>query len=250
MGDSLIIDWINENENRSYPLQYIPNSAGSALDNVILDAAIFYDGETIHNIVYLTEIEVSGNDRIIKITGQPNFTAASVATATYPLYIRNSKKSLLVIGSGIKDIAETTVYENVRFEGSVCYFFTKPWRGVSSLGFNNATPLTGEIVFEEGYQFGIDVTGSVIELDANRNKGEPIGCTKFFNSIPDDCSSIISFMNGVGVVNQGDNFQLVAGPNISIFNDPENHRIYIGLNFEKDDVCETPLPRPHATLQL
>lgn len=217
------------------------------LESLILDACLVFT-TTVPSPVNLISVVV-GTNYIISVTGQSSFTVLDAANAEYPYYVRNTQGSLLVIGESIKEIESNSTF-NVPFEPTVCYEFSSEWSGVDSISFNNSAPLSGEITFSEGYQFGIDVSGSNISLSADKSRGNPVDCSKFFPGyVPDDCSNIISYINGVGVINNGDDFSLSAGSHIAIYPDKENHRIYIGLNFDdpSQDICPAIIPNPIST---
>ena len=247
MSDSLIIDWLNENKFRSYPMRNRGNRVttnGKSLDSFILDANLIYTDDTMPDPIKLTDMifTPSGMDHIctFRISGQTDFVISNVETATYPVYIRNSSGSLLVIDEDIKTVGYTTEsYTDVEFEPSLCYHFNTPWKGVSSLSFNGSQAYQGYIIFNEGYQFLLnpDLNKNTITLGARGIYGVPIGCEEFFPSVEKDCPSIISTINGVTLNNNNQQFIFTPGSNIAIFADPDNHKIYVGLNFESVDIC-------------
>jgi len=51
-----------------------------------------------------------------------------------------------------------------------------------------------------------------------------------------DCNELISKINGISPDDDGE-FRFARGGNIVILEDPENHRIFIGLNFRPEDIC-------------
>lgn len=134
--------------------------------------------------------------------------------------------------------------DNIIFEETTAIQFDGPWMGVTSVSFNSPFGLSGELDWIEGYQFRIDINDNKVTLGARRNYGQPVSCEQFFDSIVNDCSDIISYINSVGVAGNPGNFTFIAGPHVKLYEDVENHRIYVGLNFDTPDVCKTVLPNP------
>jgi hypothetical protein len=240
-----VLDWLNENELRGYPLRENTNrligNTGVLLDKIILDAQIIYAANPIPATVNLTQIVVAGDSVTFTVLNQPNFVVSK--SASFPVYIRNSEGSLLVIGKTVASIPDGTYNLTVPFEDGVCSEFRDAWKGVQSISFDGASK-TGDITFEEGYQVDIKIKGSEIHLSADANYGKPIGCEEFFGATVNDCDEIISSINNITPFNNPSDYRFVAGRNVSIFEDPENHRIYIGLNFSEDSVCKSPLANP------
>ena len=81
-----------------------------------------------------------------------------------------------------------------------------------------------------------------VQITVGRNEGLVLGCTSYFTE-PDDCSSVISNINGATPTISGGTIKLIAGDHVKIFEDPQRSRIYIGLDFGPNDTCTTtPLP--------
>lgn len=256
MADSLILDWLAENAHRSYPLRYDAGTMPLALDGVLLDACLIFEGAAVTGApIHLTSLVVSGQTVTFNVTDQAPFVltnrVSTVVVANgvsltvltvYPHYLRNATNSLLVIGEAVKE-AVTSSPLNARFEDSLCHLLNAPWQGVSSFS-AGAGAVSGAAVWTEGAQFGLvgDAAKSSVELKADRNAGTPLGCASHFG-VAQPCDSVIAWLNGVGVPVQLGDLKLIAGDNVAIFEDPENHRIYIGLNFKKTDVC--PVIRTH-----
>lgn len=252
MPESLIIDWLNENQYRAYPLKNKGNRAfgsGLNLDTIILDANLVAPYLSDNVSVVINNISVSGSDCIIS-TNIGSFTVTSYLTASYPYYIRNSH-GLLVVSSDITQVVGINYFLSVEFEESVVSIFDSYWSGVASISFNSDFINNSSIELQAGYQFQLsaDEDTSTITFGANRLYGIPIGCEEFFPDIPKDCDSLIAYIDGVGVTNNGGSFTFTAGSNIAIYNDPDNNRIYIGLNFEPEDVCVNINARPNPNIQ-
>ncbi len=240
-----VLDWLDENTYRAYPLreQEVILINDIAIEDILLDANLVYDDVLPGEDVKLETIEVDGSDIYFFVTSQQPFFIENFAAQEYPLAVRNSAGSLLVFGEGTKQLYSNSS-PNAKFESSVILEVAGPWLGVSSMKFNGSPEKSGDVTWLEGFQFKITGDDQEITLGAKRNFGSPISCEVFFPSVASDCEDIISYINSVGVNNNPDKFNFLAGSNISIFEDPENHRIYIGLNFTEEDVCETPLPNP------
>lgn len=244
MANSLVLDWLAENEQRAYPLKETINrqSSGSyyLTNDVILDAQLVYSSDP--GTVQLTSIVVSGNNVTFNVTGSVQFVADK--TQPFPQYLRLVSNHLLVVGEGITDITDGTYnFSSVTFEPSVVHEFYGPWFGVESISFDGETALTGTINLYEGFQFEIRIDEQELFLGANSIYGIPIGC-EHFGDKPNNCDDIISFINGVQP--DGNNhLQIIAGPGINVWDDPEHHRIYVGFNFTSaDDLCKDIPPTP------
>lgn len=249
MPDSLIIDWLNENQYRAYPLKnkgVRSFDTNLNLDTMILDANIVTDIVSTSNPVKLTGITISGGNCTIATDISQTFVISNYLSASYPQYIRNNNGSLLVVGDDIKNVTSNFTFTTVEFEESVITIFDPYWYGVWSVSFNGELIDSASMTFEAGYQFKItaDEDTSTIKLGANMNYGIPIGCDEFFPGIDKDCNDIISYINGVTVSGNGSDMKFTSGSNIAIYNDPDNNRIYIGLNFESPDVCQNINERP------
>ena len=107
---------------------------------------------------------------------------------------------------------------------------------MQSLTFDGGASVTGNLNFLEGYQVDIAITGSTITFGAGSKYGVPIACGTFFNFI-DDCDSIISYINGVAADGKGI-IHLLNGGGMVILDDPENHRIFVGMPNGSEDVCK------------
>lgn len=251
MAESLVVEWLNENYYRAYPLKegLTPVVIGQFdFFKSVLDACLVYSTLPV-GAVHLYGFGVNGYDLNIYVTGQSVFTITNYKTATYPYYVRNTENSLLVLGEECKSIPNTRK-DNLtfEFEESVCFETGGAWEGVSSIAFNDDATLTGEINFKEGYQFDIGISGKVLSLEAGKQYGIAIDCTKYFE-LTNDCSNLVGFINGTGVVENPGDFSIIAGENISIFSDKPNHRIYIGFNFsKKSDICQDIIENPMPTI--
>ena len=239
----MIVSWQNENELRAYPLK---NNQAVALNNdVIIDAQLVvstYAPQT------LDSISISGGTITVSVVGNTFSTTWSSDTAAYPQYIRNSNGSLLVLGKGCALLSGTQTFSSAYFEDSVILQFSNAWLGVSSVSFSpidtgtlTSTPvqLTGAIILTEGYQTNILVSQNEIAITADSLFGNPIGCSQP-DYIANDCSSIISYINGVSTPDGTLLFE--EGTNFAIYPDPTNHAIYLGLPYNATDICKYILP--------
>lgn len=238
MSDSLIIDWLNENEQRAYPL-VINNSLNS---QIILDASLVYEAAGSITAV-ISSITVVGNIVTIAVPGITSFSF-NKQTVTYPHYAY-SGCSLIVVGQSITTLVSTGTI-NVPFDPSVIYDLRGKWRGVSKLKVSANQvdiELIGDIVWTEGYQFAVSSKDEHnINLAAGNQYGLTVPCGTNLFGYPNDCSDIISFINGVTTMTDPGKFNLTSDNGIKILEDPENNRIFIGLNFDVTDVCKKILP--------
>lgn len=254
MGQSTVVEWLNENSNRAYPLlsdtsTEVSGNGGVTINvqNIILDANIVYTEDDLPDVVKLESISSNGNDLTFRISGESSevFLLENALTATYPNYIRNSQGSLLVLGEEAKAcvIAANPSLEltDVIFEPSVVSECRGRLRGVTSLSFSGST-LVGLVELVEGYQTGIEFkVGNTLYISASPSEGLPLDCRNFFqNELVYDCGVAVSWVNGATAAENGGRLKLTAGRNIRIFEDKENSKIYIGLDFEPEDICVLP----------
>ena len=148
-----------------------------------------------------------------------------------------------MVGAEIAKIKSNLYPVNQLFLPSVCHIFNTPWQGVKSLSFNGEA-VTGDIKFTEGYHIGITPTPLGFLIKAGRNYGLPLGCGKVYPelNVPDDCASVVSTLNSVSAGGDGD-FKLSGGSGVAVFNDKDNHRIYVGLNSSTGTLCTKPAQR-------
>lgn len=111
MPQSLIIDWLDENALRAYPLKdscdfTIPGSTVT-LDKLILDANFIYYG-TIPTAIKLESIEYAGTFVKFFVTGLSEFVINDITQVSYPHYIRNGEGSLLVVSDLVYELMSIT----------------------------------------------------------------------------------------------------------------------------------------------
>lgn len=241
-----VLDWLYENELRSYPFKMtatkVANSATYTVpNNLLLDAQFTFD--THPGSFSLTKITNTDNtDIVFEFSDTTTITVAKGISS--PHYHRTSTGKLLVIGLALNDVPiGTHNFSALVFEPSTIYAFGGPWKGVSSLSFDNSSPTTGAFNFIDGYQMELTSSAKIIKVAIGNIYGTPVSCETFGDS-PDDCSDIISTINGVSP--DGNNELLLrAGNGFVVWDDPPNHRIYVGLAFTSiGDVCPTITPFP------
>ena len=124
-NQSTVVEWLNENALRSYPLtEDSPRFVYSGLVKIdlnalVLDATLFYD--TIPTSTTLDMIVTSGSNLVIYVAGQLSFMISNYQTATYPYYVRNLNNSLLVIGDA--STIPTNLVFNVGSEFEPCVLY-------------------------------------------------------------------------------------------------------------------------------
>lgn len=246
MANSLVLDWIFENEQRAFPFKEnnvrVSNGQTCTLTNdCILDAQFIFDSVQ-GDLVYLQTVTVSGDNVTFKVNG---ISFLFLKSGTFPQYNRLPSGHLMVAGKGIKNLPNglhNFSVNNPALEAAVVHEYTGPWLGVKSLTFDN-NQLVGSLMFNEGFQFEIGLSNNNITFGVNGLYGVPITCdtTPFNVNLLNDCGDIISFINGAGPTGKH-LVHIVAGGGIVVLNDPPNHRIYIGFTFsDSADICE-PIP--------
>ena len=243
MADSLVIDWLNENEFRAFPLkEAISRTADSGYkltDNVLVDAQFVF--ESLAENVSLTRITVNSNT-VQFVVGSLTFTAS--LSQTYPQYLRHDQGSLLVVGGGATSIpVGVHNFSSVVFEPSVSCEFGGEWLGVKTLEFETAEKLIGNINLIEGYQTDLNIIPDTIYIELGKYLGKHILCNSF-SSVINDCSTIVSFINGAAPNEKSEIF-LKGDSNIVVIDDPEYHRIFVGAIYvNAQDICQDISPNP------
>ena len=271
-NESSILEWLEENQYRAYPLQAVGQrgfQTALSLDSLILDAQLLFHG-TANNRqlpaeVKLESIVVAGSQLTLTVTNQPSFSFNRTG-ASYPMYLRNSNNSLLVVSSVADTITVDAAFTDVKFEDCVCTPVFGLNAGVQSLTLQRSgdslaagdrtssisiVTLEGLIELKEGRQFDIQLQGQTLKLGAGRNFGVPIGCGDWFTDlgVEDNCGDLVSSINGVRPEASPGPIFLKGGQHIKIFSDPEFHRIYIGLDFDAEDVCNVVKTQPLINLK-
>lgn len=275
--ESLVVDWLNENEDRAFPLLETGNKTADTSyvlsDNVIVDALLNFSGGTITDTINLLTIVHSGGNVTFTFTGSGNvFTVAD--NITDYTYVRNSNGSLLVVGPAVSTIPNGThTFTGLGVEPALCIEMSGAWLGVSSIAVSpkydtvdvdsfrpvlplsadtTTSPLVGDIIFAEGFDFGIKFSGQTIALNVGASQGIPLSCTdEFVSSEQKDCEDIISYINGIGpnsdgilTLFPGTDIDIFMLPSSSPFYDPYDtgvlanlHSLFVGFDFQETDLC-------------
>lgn len=249
-----VIDWLNENELRAFPLMSFANKAlglGTLLslpDNFLLDLQLVTALDLGNNVVSLTKI--TRTSTALNISFGIALTAQIITTFTipatvmsYPYYVRQPDGCLAVFGEGAAVLYAactnaTNLSLNIPVEPSVCVQFNGPWLGVSSVSADpqkqgdtavgrrsqpklpltdvSKTLLTGDVQLLEGYNFRVDINNSLIDLEIGSNFGLSMSCsTSFLPTECLDCTELVSYINGIPPDSSG-NFRLLAGSNVLV----------------------------------
>jgi hypothetical protein len=270
-----VIDWLNENELRSFPLLY----NGELPSDFLIDLQLIFKSHNIEAVpIFLKSFKkVSTNLEIV--FGSLNesiftFTLPSPETQSYPYYLRASNGCLVTFGEGAKTVfsvaLSTSTILNLPVDPSVCYQFNNAWLGVSSIACEpnkqtrtnsyapilplipaTSAPLIGDITFLAGYNFRVNINNEAIDLEIGGGYGLKMDCNTFFlEETFRDCSDIVSYINGIPPDEDG-NFRLLQGADINIvpgttltedFEDlfqqkANEHSLFVGLSFQQNDVC-------------
>jgi hypothetical protein len=239
-----IVEWLNENELRAYPL--IEGKTIAAIpDNTILDLQLVLDENTSPVGAELIDFTVGFYQVTINFTGNNSFSfsytngeTGSLSDISYPLYLRNDKGSLLVLGKGLMEVETySTIVCNVPVEPATVYQFGGAWLGVTSLNSspkylsiaNSVEPelplvvdettngVIGDVELDPGYNFRINFNNNLINMAAGFGYGLQMSCnTHFIDPSLLDCPDIVSYINGVPPDSSGV-FRFTAGSNIYLF---------------------------------
>jgi hypothetical protein len=233
MSFSTVVEWLNENSLRSYPLvEGSPRTIMSGqvsldLHSLILDASLFYD--IAPDEVKLVSVQTSGSTLTIQVTGQANFVLANYNTTSYPQYVRNTNHSLLVLGDATGIPTNLTFQANALFELSATTEVYPNTKGLSSLTIDGTT-LTGNISLSDGYQCSLIPSGNTLQIEVGKGEGQPLPCVSI-KGVTNDCDDVVSSLNGVTPTSTGGILKIVAGNHVKVIDDPDNNRIFIGFDF-------------------
>lgn len=241
MSLSTVVDWLNENALRSYPLvegspRYITSGEVKVdLYALILDAVLFYSSAP--DNAQITSIQTNGFNLTIHVAGQSNFVLSNYTTASYPQYIRNTEHSLLVLGDASAIPTNLTFTVNATFELSTTIEVYPNTKGLSSLTIDGTT-LTGDIPLSDGYQCSLIPNGNTLQIEVGKGEGQPLPCASV-KGVTNDCASVVSAVNGVTPTATGGILKIVAGNHVKVIDDPDNNRIFIGFDFTANQVIPT-----------
>ncbi len=232
-----MIEWLNENKFRAFPLK--SNSSYISVSDVLLPNDGILDAQLITslgagNSFTVTISPYTGLTRTVTVSSVGTFTFTNNGEICYS----RIENGLLVFSPNFATLPDTTlIYNDVEFEPAVLYPFYGKLKGVSEVLFNGLVSVTDSFQLKNGYQASSLKTDDItLTLEVGRNEGNPLTCTRTV-SAPDDCSSLIYSVNGVAPENN--TLRFVESNYIQIFDDPPNHRIFIGLAFNRDNICNT-----------
>lgn len=254
MSNSTVVQWLNENTLRAYPLTadstryFVVGGTTYDLYQIILDAMIASSTVTdplqiVSIVTYLDEMTITLSDS--KTFQYGNITLPYTACTT-PVYVRNSNFDLLVLGPAIASIPENTTitFTNVSFEPCVVYEIPATI-GVSNINIGEWSGLTSNVGLGEGYQTALIPGTNQIDIEVGKNYGPPLPCGNFISTtIPFDCSSIISSVNGVTANKTGNPIFFTGINHVVVYDDPDDHRLYIGYDFQASDVSTQKMLNP------
>lgn len=236
MPDLALHEWLGENSLRPYPLvrNYDATNPSIKIPNdLILDALFVVDSPTTR--VSINKIIINSNFAQIFVDTLPPNEFTIDKSRDFPQSIRLSNGNLLVAGEGAKYLPEGEYLYNggvngLVFENSVVIPFQGKWKGVNTITAESTALSTSEIELIQGSQVKLTPTEGVVVVAAGSSYGIPVTCTESVAN----CSNILSFVNDVS----GSTVYLTEGQGISVIDDPENHRIFIGLKHPTDSICK------------
>jgi hypothetical protein len=308
-----VLDWLNENELRAYPLLddnskllLVAGNPWTLPDNFLLDLQLVIKDFSLHttttvdgtaDVVVSRQILLKNlkftSENTVEITFGAfvdsafvlveKFVIAAPNTQTYPIYVRTVKGNLAVFGLGVQSFAAAATVDvdvpiDIPVESSSCIQFNDAWLGVSSVGtvpekktqllsrepllpidsVTQTNHLAGDIDFLAGYNFRVNISDNLIDLEIGGSYGLVMTCDKhFIHEEYRDCHKLVSYINGVPPDISG-TFRLLAGSNIEIvtgqalgeFSDnirnaqlqdqheiANAHTLFVGLTFSATDLC-------------
>lgn len=251
MSLSTVVEWLNENENRAYPLtsnstRYLVKGRNTYdLYPVILDAMLVFT--TLVTSVSLTKIKAVSGDLTITLSADSTlieFIITDYKNVVYPQYLRDTNQNLLVVGAAATSLPDNITFEvvNTAFEPSVIYEMLPDVLGVSDLTIGDHL-FTGNIVLSDGVQLSFTPNKNAIAFEVGRNEGIPLGCGDYSAGTP-DCGAVVSSVNGVTPNKTGNPIFFTGKNHVTVYDDPDSNRVYIGLDFTAADIPEQKLSRP------
>ncbi len=244
-GFDTVVDWLNENGLRAYPLtnESLRQFSSFTLDNILLDAQFVDRTGALAADEQLLSIQCDPVN-IVFFTTSDFFEVPR--SSVFPLAVRTSKFNLLVVGEAVKNLPGTASFSfsNVFFEPATIFEFANAWKGVTSLTIsdtripaNTGTFGVDDIIyFNKGIQLDFTTTEDTISMFAGNNYGYAIGCQDYSGlELVKDCSEFVFSINGSRP--SQNKITLEAGSNINIFEDPDNHTIYISYPYLPEDIC-------------
>lgn len=147
-----VIDWLNENERRAYPLctdpgeltHLIADELWTIPDDLLLDLKLITSKKLAGLDVRLTELAHT-NEETIELAFKAGadeiarFVLSDLDNLSYPYYLRNPDGNLAVFGKGLSAFHQacttpTQLDLDLIVEPTVCVEYGSRWLGVSSLG--------------------------------------------------------------------------------------------------------------------
>jgi hypothetical protein len=249
MSDSVVVDWLNENEFRAYPLRDSQSFnfiiAGQSFDisEAILDALLVYSSDP--GVPQITGVSVAGGVVTFSVSGQPDFEIPQAGP--FPFYRRLPNGSLLVVSRVVSNYPEGSSVTGFYFDEVVVVELDDSWGGVTEVTFTDTQNPVNELIassgfvdFLDGFQFAADIEedGEGIRLYAGREYGKVLGCGDYSNATPPefDCENYVLSINGATADINGV-IELAAGGQISVINSPEEHTIYLQPAYRPEDIC-------------
>ena len=261
MKDSVVLEWLDENRRRAFPLT---ESAGGPPTDIIVDAQLLMSSSVTPSLVNI--IVVAGVSCVINISEGQSFSIVLPISTDY-ITVTNNSNSKVTVSSAVNSlITGTTNYVDVYFEDYVSLCISGKFFGVTSVAFTafaedlglldgyylqlmsgdtlgliaGNVPFVGDIDFYGRYQTKLDVKNGSLLWVVGKNHGTPLPACAPYGA--DDCGTQVSYINGVSPVSNAFTFKTGAG--IKVTPDKINHTLTFELDFATTDICATIPPTP------
>lgn len=233
---SHILEWLDENRRRGFPLKEHVNNPDSAL---LLDAALISNSTA--DVTLSSIIVASGLCSIVTSLG--TFTIITPITgASHTSMLANGSK--LVVGSFINSMPTgTTTYTGVTFEPCVVTSYTQPWKGLQGLSFvaddgDILGPFTGDVDMVGRYYTDLSCKTNTLIWRIGKASGSALGpCATYKEST---CGSQISSINGISPVNN--TFRITTGAGLTLTQGANS--LTMTVSFTESDICKAIPPTP------
>lgn len=251
-----VLDWLNENERRMYPLQEgaaVAQSGQQAYtlpENFLLDLQLKVPFSLSEDVtIYLKTLKYTAGGVEVSFgsSSQSLILFNIPLVSAYPVYIRTETGQLGVFGEGVADFINWSIEEGTQdtvltamlpVEAATCIQYDNEWLGVNSISatpskqtediLNSFAPLLplvsvvspakleGDVTFLGGYNFRVAIADNLLDLEISDSYGLRMSCSTSFIS-----SEYLDCGDLVSYINgippdSSGNFRLNAGSNINI----------------------------------
>jgi hypothetical protein len=234
---SHVIEWLDENRRRAFPLTENVNNPDPTM---LLDASLSTDTVT---AVTLNNISVSGGVCTITTSIGAFTTAVPINTLSKVCLLANGSK--LVVGETVNTLPNgtNTTYIGVTFEESTVTHYTSGWKGLQGLSFigddgGELGPFLNDVDMLGRYYTNLSAKDNTLIWKIGKSNGTPLGACQSY--VESQCGTQVSYINGVAPINNV--FKITVGSGLSLTSGTGS--ITLGVTFAETDICKPIPPTP------